>query len=113
LNDCIISFEGLTIYFFDYAVIFLCKISNSDVPLPSLCIDNVSDNHYLEKALHVPELVIVWNHTIINFISDKFKRIVSVREIHSGHHEVITEIDKGKTKVSKLVATHVFQRHLS
>jgi hypothetical protein len=59
----------------------------------------------LEKALHVPELVIVWNHTIINFISDKFKRIVSVREIHSGHHEVITEIDKGKTKVSKLVAT--------
>jgi hypothetical protein len=74
---------------------------------------SISDNHYLEKVLHVPELVIVWNHTIINFISDKFKRIVSVREIHSGHHEVITEIDKGKTKVSKLVATHVFQRHLS
>jgi hypothetical protein len=55
--------------------------------------------------VHVPELVLVWNHTILNFISDKFKRVVNVREIHLGHHEVTAEVDKGKTKVSKLVAT--------
>lgn len=81
------------------------SICHSDTPLPTLGEDNLSDDRHLEKMLHVPELVIVWNHTILNFISDKFKRMVNVREIRLGHHEVTVEIDKGKAKVSQLVAT--------
>lgn len=59
----------------------------------------------LENVLKMSELCSVWNQTILNFIKDKFKRVMHVREVSDGHHHVTVEVEKAKIKIEKLVAT--------